>query len=184
MVGGKGMLIYDEETRLGDASNGESDRFYKFTAGMGVANIGYAFVGAKDRLRLYPQVGLGATSFLFQVKEPFPADSAVDFPLALEDDHMSMIQKMGLAVDLCLGFDWFVEFIELKALVPGLAIGPLLHAEAGYTFVPGELAWKRDTDDLKVRNDGELTPQHTPHLKFQGFYFNVGIGLGLSSPTD
>jgi hypothetical protein len=50
----------------------------------------------------------------------------------------------------------------------------MLHAEAGYTFIPIKLPWLRDTDVL----------DYGPEMKFDGFYFAVGIGIGLTSSSQ
>jgi hypothetical protein len=180
MVGGKGMAVFNQKEIPSVATdiNGQPlGRFAKVTAGMGVGNIGYAFVGAGERLRLYPQVGAGITTFLFQIKQSLDPNSVPTFGdiLTQRDDYMIVLQKVGFALDFCLGFDWFVNLIELKALIPGLTFGPMFHAEAGYTIVPGDLKWMRDVDQLAA---------HYPSMKFQGFYFNVGVGFGLTSSED
>lgn len=178
MIGGKGMATFNEKQLPPDTDvNPPRPRRAKITAGMGIGNIGYAFVGAGDRLRLYPQVGAGLTTFLFQIKSDLEQDPPPEFSqiLVQGDDRMIVLQKVGFALDLCLGFDWFVNLIELKALIPGLTFGPMFHAEAGYTIVPGDLKWMRDVDQLAA---------HYPSMKFQGFYFNVGVGFGLTSSED
>lgn len=84
--------------------------------------------------------------------------------------------KVGLAIDGCLALDWYFELIKLVKIIPGLGFGPLVHAEVGYTFVPGNLKWARDLND-------QFEDFH-PDIKFDGFYFNVGVGIGLSTPKN
>ena len=121
---------------------------------------------------MIPQVGLGVSSFLLQNKSEFQS-SEDDFNNAFGDDKRSVLTKVGLAIDVALAFDWYIKVIELVKIIPGLGFGPLIHAEAGYTIVPGNTEWIRDFND--AGNDQE------PDLSFNGFYFNVGVGIGLSS---
>jgi hypothetical protein len=179
MVGGKGLAIFNEREITKSAPT-DTTQLVKMTGGFGLGNIGYAFLGGeKNQFRLYPQVGVGLSTVLLQVKSEFP-DSAPSFsqimdPTNAANDRMTVLQKVGLAVDFCLGLDYFVEFIELKALIPGLTVGPLFHAEAGYTLNPVKMNWMRDVDQLSTWE---------PDISFKGFYWNVGLGLGLSSTKD
>lgn len=143
----------------------------KIVGGMGLGTLGYAFLAGSDKqIRLIPQVGIGAASFLLQNKVDDPDASFND---AFLDDKRSVLTKVGLAIDLALAFDCYIRLIELVKIIPGLGFGPLIHAEAGYTIIPGNLEWMRDFDDPYA--------EWEPDIKFDGFYFNVGIGIGLSS---
>jgi hypothetical protein len=94
-----------------------------------------------------------------------------DSILVTENDGMTAIQKVGLILDASLCVDWYLKFIHLLSIIPGLETGPMLHLEAGYTITPADLKWMRDVDQLT----------YNPAMKFNGFYVNVGVGLGLSS---
>ena len=176
VLGGKGMVCFKEHkttpekvTTLNTTMQPEE---IKITMGLGLATLGYAFLAGSDKqIRLYPQIGGGLTTFLLQHKYPINPDTT-SFNEAFVDDGQSVIQKIGWAVDGALGLDYYIELIELKRLVPGLNFGPLVHAEIGYTFVGKNMKWMRD---VKPIND------FNPDLSLKGFYFNVGLGLGLSS---
>ncbi len=168
VIGGKGMAMWNEEK-----PKGTSDQTIKIVGGLGVGSVGYAFLAGEDKqVRLIPQVGVGVSSFLIQNKFNFQGDQS-QFNNAFVDDRRSALTKAGLAIDFCLMFDWYISVIELLKIIPGLNFGPLIHADAGYTIVPGNTEWVRDFND--PGNDLK------PDLSFAGFYFNVGIGIGLSS---
>ena len=164
VIGGKGVAMWNEEEVP------DTNQTIKIVGGMGIGSLGYAFLaGSEKQIRLIPQVGLGVSSFLLQNKLDFDAD----FNNALEDDKRSALTKVGLALDVALAFDWYIKLIELVKIIPGLGFGPLIHAEAGYTIIPGNTEWVRDYNDAGYGQE--------PDLSFNGFYFNVGLGIGLSS---
>ncbi len=179
MVGGKGFVTLNNPQKFTDPMTGEQIGELKFTGILAMGTLGYTFIaGSKNALRLYPWAGLGATTVILQNKAYYPegaSNNTFEHVVAQRDDQMSVIQKVGLAVDVGLGFDYFLEFIELKALIPGLVFGPMFHIDAAYTFIPGNLRWMRDVDNLQDYN---------PDIAFKGFYFNAGVGFGLSSVRD
>jgi hypothetical protein len=169
VIGGKGFAMWNEE----EVPDSVPKQTIKIVGGMGIGTLGYAFLaGADKQIRLIPQVGIGAASFLLQHKYDLEGSQG-DFNNAFYDDKRTALTKVGLAIDLALAFDWYIKLIELVKIIPGLGFGPLIHAEAGYTIIPGNLEWMRDFDDSYV--------EWEPDIKFDGFYFNVGIGIGLSS---
>lgn len=168
VIGGKGLTMWNEETPSNAAS-----QTIKIVGGMGIASLGYAFLaGADKQVRLIPQVGAGVSTFLIQNKSEYQGGQS-DFHNAFADDQRSALTKVGLALDFALAFDWYISVIELLKIIPGLNFGPLIHAEAGYTIVPKNSEWVRDFND--AASDQE------PELAFDGFYFSVGLGIGLSS---
>ena len=168
VIGGKGVAMWNEE----EVPDSTPKQTIKIVGGMGIGSLGYAFLaGSEKQIRLIPQVGLGVSSFLLQNKREFQDDD--DFNSTFGEDKRSVLTKVGLALDVALAFDWYIKVIELVKIIPGLGFGPLVHAEAGYTIVPGNTEWVRDFND--AGNDQE------PDLSFNGFYFNVGLGIGLSS---
>lgn len=167
VIGGKGVAMWNEEEVP------DTNQTIKIVGGMGLGFLGYAFLaGTEKQIRLIPEVGVGMSSFLLQNKSEFQGGED-DFDKAFLDDKRSVLTKVGLALDVALAFDWYIKVIELVKIIPGLGFGPLIHAEAGYTIVPGNTEWVRDVND--AGNDQE------PDLSFNGFYFNVGVGIGLSS---
>jgi len=169
VIGGKGVAMWNEE----EVPDSDPVQTVKIVGGMGIGSLGYAFLAGSDKqVRLIPQVGLGVSSFLLQNKFEFQGNED-NFNNAFTDDQRSVLTKVGLAIDVALAFDWYIKVIELVKIIPGLGFGPLVHAEAGYTIVPGNTEWVRDFND--AGNDQE------PDLSFNGFYFNVGLGIGLSS---
>lgn len=143
----------------------------KITTGMAVGTLGFAFLaGDEKQLRIIPHVGIGISSFLLQRKDRLEDNEG--FNDLHIDDQMSTIQKAQIAIDLAASFDWFIELIEFKRIIPGLGFGPLIHIEAGYTLTPGDTQWLRDIDVGKDYN---------PNLSFKGFYAVAGIGIGLSA---
>lgn len=138
---------------------------------MGVGFLGYAFLaGNEKQVRLIPNIGFGASTFLLQSLDEYDTDIFKD---VLADDHRSVMTRLGLAIDLNLIFDWYIKVIELVKIIPGLGFGPIIHADVGYSLIPMNSEWVRDFDDAGFGND--------PDLSFGGFYFNVGLGIGLSS---
>ncbi len=143
----------------------------KITTGMAVGTLGFAFLaGDEKQLRIIPHVGIGASSFLLQRKDRLEDEE--DFNDLHLDDQMTTIQKAQIAIDLAASFDWFIELIEFKRIIPGLGFGPLIHIEVGYTLTPGDTQWLRDIDKAT---------EYNPNLSFQGFYATAGIGIGLSA---
>lgn len=170
VIGGKGVAMWKEEHPNGAD---ESDTTVKVVGGMGLGTLGYAFLaGSEKQIRLIPQIGIGVSTFLLQNKFSIE-DLEIPFDTAFFDDKRSVLTKAGLAIDLALAFDWYIKLIELVKIIPGLGFGPLIHAEVGYTLVPGNIEWMRDFDDPY--------DEWEPDIKFDGFYFNVGLGIGLSS---
>ena len=173
VIGGKGLAFFGEE----EIPNVNPEQRVKVSGGMGLGYLGYAFFGGSESgIRLIPEVGLGVAPILLQFKEGYgpDPDSTSDFTSSFLDDKMTVLGKVGLALDGCLAFDWYMRFIKLVGIIPGLTVGPMLHAEAGYTFIPVKLPWLRDTDVL----------DNGPEMKFDGFYFGVGIGIGLTSSSQ
>lgn len=176
VIGGKGIAFFTEEIVPNADPNAPEERV-KISGGIGIGYLGYSFFGGSaSGIRLIPEVGLGASPFLLQKKTGYiDPDTTRDFRSSMNDDKMVVLGKAGLVIDGCLAFDWYMKFIRLLGIIPGLEIGPMLHAEAGYTFIPGNLPWLRDTDMLD---------DYDPDMKFDGFYFAVGVGLGISSAKD
>ncbi len=169
VVGGKGLVMWNEE----EVAAAVPKRTVKIVGGMGVGYLGYAFLaGDEKQVRLIPNVGLGASSFLLQNKEEYDGEVIND----IENDYRSVFTRMGFAVDLNLTFDWYIKVIELVKIIPGLGFGPLIHADIGYTLIPVNSEWVRDVNDAGLGNE--------PDLSFGGFYFNVGVGIGLSTSKN
>lgn len=172
VIGGKGMVMWNEE----DAKSptlGDTTRTIKIVGGMGVAYLGYAFLAGSDKqIRLIPNVGFGASTFLLQSLDKYKGNDDI-FDEVFQDDQRSVMTRLGFAIDLNLTFDWYIKVIELVKLIPGLGFGPLIHADIGYTLIPTNSEWVRDVNDAGFGNE--------PDLSFGGFYFNLGVGLGLSS---
>ncbi len=166
VIGGKGLVMWNEEEVK------DTNITVKIVGGMGVAYLGYAFLaGSEKQIRLIPNVGIGASTFLLQnLETEYDTD---EFTQVITDDHRSVMTRLGLAVDLNLTFDWYIKVIELVKIIPGLGFGPVIHADVGYTLIPTNSEWVRDVNDAGFGNE--------PDLSFGGFYFNLGVGLGLSS---
>jgi hypothetical protein len=173
MLGGKAFGVFHERV-VPDSDPNRPDRRVKIAGGMGVGQAGFSILKPnRIGLKLYPQLGLGLASFMLQTKTGFDGDANnMDNILASEDDRMVMIQKTGLAIDVCAGLDWYKPFKNFFTIVPGLDVGPLLHIEVGYTFVPVKTHWMRDVDDLD---------RAEPDIQFEGLYLNAGLGIGLSA---
>lgn len=169
VVGGKGVVMWNEKS----TTQAIPKETMKIVGGMGVGTLGYAFLGGDEKqIRIIPQVGLGASSFLFQQSEEFDGE----FDDVFADDHRDVLTRMGFALDLCLSGDWYIKLIELVKIIPGLGFGPLIHADVGYTIIAANSEWVRDFNDSGFGNE--------PDLSFGGFYFNLGLGIGLSSSRD
>ena len=172
VLGGKGFGFSQER-----AVPSDSKRRLRISGGMGVGTLGYAFLGGEGgTFRLIPQIGVGVAPFLFQSKRIIDSVSSRNFSTIFrsENDNMAVLAKAGLVLDGALSIDWYMKFIHLLSVIPGLECGPLLHAEVGYTYIPVNLKWMRDVDQLSTE----------PNMKFDGFYFNVGIGLGFSTAKN
>ncbi len=175
VLGGKGVGYWNTRKLT---RGGEEQGEIKMTSALGLGTFGYALIaGDKERIRIIPQVGVGASTLMIQRKEYLSAEDedAKKFSTVLEDDSMSVMQKVGLAVDAGLGVDYYLPIIEMVNIIPGLTFGPLIHGEIGYTMIPGNLKWMRDVDMLA---------DFHPDIKPQGLYFNLGIGMGLSTPKQ
>ena len=171
VVGGKAIATYREQEANYTPPPLDVPTWIKITTGMGIGTLGFAFLaGDEKQLRIFPQVGIGASSFLLQRKTKL--SDTTSFEDVFADDNMSVMQTVSLAVDLALSFDWYIRFIEFKKIIPGLGFGPLIHITAGYTFIPGQSTWLRDIDDVGTYN---------PNLSFEGFYACAGVGIGLSA---
>ena len=173
VLGGKGFGFSQERVVQGTAPS----RRLRISGGMGVGTLGYAFLGGDGgTFRLIPQIGVGVAPFLFQSKRIIDSVSMRNFSSVFrsENDNMTVLAKAGLVLDGALSFDWYMKFIHLLSVIPGLESGPLLHEEVGYTYIPVNLKWMRDVDQLSTE----------PNMKFDGFYFNVGIGLGFSTAKN
>ncbi|MBN1129005.1 MAG: hypothetical protein JXA71_08465 [Chitinispirillaceae bacterium] len=172
VLGGKGFAFFSEKE---DAT--EPNRLMKISGGLGIGSVGYALLcDYETGIKVYPQLGLGLAPFLFQTKRQLnDTNNSFSHIISTGNDNMTVLEKIGLALDVCVAMDWYMKFIHLLAIIPGLETGPILHAEAGYTFCPGNLRWMRDIDQLS---------DFHPDMKFDGFYFNIGIGLGITSTAD
>lgn len=187
VLGGKGFGIFQEKSVPGngvdgnaDATLGNQDRRFRITGGMGVAQVGISpFKPNNFGLRIYPQIGLGVSSFLFQTKRTMPDDyegKTFEAVLKNETDDQTTLGKVGLIIDFAASLDWYKPFKHFFTIVPNLDFGPMLHLEAGYSILPADLAWRRDVD-----LGGKDQVEGGPDLKFNGFYFNLGLGFGLSA---
>ena len=174
VLGGKAFVIGTEKVEPVPEPGHEARRV-KISAGLGEGYLGYAFIGGESGIRLIPEVGLGVSPFLFQTKEGLGNDSTFGSMIDNTEDNMVVLEKVGFMLDFCLAMDWYMKFIHLLSIIPGLETGPLLHAEAGYCMVPVKTRWFRDNNELKQN--------YYPDLKINGFYFNVGIGLGITSSS-
>lgn len=179
MIGGKAFGIMHE--RAVTNSIDLSTSRLRVTGGLGLLTLGISLFGPNDfGLRLYPQVGLGASTFLFQKKDTLPLNSTFDsLYIPGRSDNMVSVGKAGWAVDVGAGIDWYKPFKNFFAIIKGLDLGIMLHGEVGYTFVLGNLNWLRD---VSMSSNDNLAL--APDLKFGGFYWNVGIGIGLSPQDD
>jgi hypothetical protein len=178
MIGGKawgftsGEIVVRGTDSLGDAV---PTRKLSLSGGIGLGTLGFNLLPPnKLGLHLYPQLGLGVAPFVFHSKSMYEgADTAKQHFAYIDstgNDQQATITKGGFAVDLCLGIDWEL-FRIIFPLFPGLELGPLLHVEAGYTFIPGNISWLREIDGLEWQ----------PDMKADGLYINVGIGLAATS---
>jgi hypothetical protein len=170
VLGGKGY-VFGWEKQVPNSA-----RHIKLTGGMGVGSLGYSINIAENvsnAFRFYPQLGLGLSTFLLQNKDTLTATSTFPGMMtgANPDDRMSVIQKVGLVADVAVGVDWYLKFIHLLSIIPGLETGPMLHFEAGYSITPVTMNWMRDVEQI----------DYNPNLKFTGFYTSVGIGLAFST---
>lgn len=179
VVGGKAFGIVHE--RVVSPAGTEPVRRIRMTGGMGVGTVGLnLFPPNKLGLHLYPQMGIGASSFIYQSKRSFTDEQKqFDTVLVGMKDNIETLGKMGLILDFAANLEWYLPFKHFFTLVPGLDFGLLFHAEAGYSLLPGDLKWRRDLD-----LNGKDQVEGGPDLKFNGFYFNVGFGFGLSAPGD
>ena len=165
LIGGKGFGFSNEKKAL-------DGRFMRISGGMGLATFGFLLLNDRDiNVRLYPQVGAGFAPFSFQAKKSL-GDVGFNNILKSGDDGLVLLNKVGAAIDGSISLDWYIKFIHFMWLFPGLEVGPLLHAECGYTYVPGNTRWLRDVD---------ATTSFQPDFKFDGFYYHVGLGFGISS---
>ncbi len=166
---GKGFGFTNEKKVEG------TNRRVRISGGMGIGGIGYSILPENNLgLKLIPQVGVGLSPFILQVKESLADDSlkSFDHVVSQMDDKMIVIQKGGAVLDACLSMDWYGSVIRLLKIIPGLETGFLIHGEIGYAYLPGNINWFRDVDKLA---------DFHPDLKFDGMYFNIGIGVGLVS---
>ncbi|KMQ49734.1 hypothetical protein CHISP_3364 [Chitinispirillum alkaliphilum] len=186
-LGGQGHVIINNSFVLGGKAFGishervihnDDNRRVRITSGMGVGSFGYNFIPEnRAGVRLYPKLGLGVSSFFFQSKKPLPPERRVFEDLLVSlDDEIITLGKLGMIVDLGVGLDIYKPFRNFFVLLPGLDFGLLLHAQAGYSFVPGDIKWRRDFD-----MGGQDQVEGGPDLKFDGFYFNFGLGFGFSN---
>lgn len=175
MIGGKAFGIMHE--RVSDVLPTDTCRM-RITGGLGLLTLGFSLVPPNPTgIRLYPQLGLGLSSFIFQKKNALPEDATFN-SVVKSTDSMVTIGKTGWAIDVGVGLDWYKPFKNFFTIIRGLDLGPMLHVECGYTFIPQTLNWLRD---VSLSGTDNLTKE--PDLKFGGFYWNVGIGIGLS-PRD
>jgi hypothetical protein len=189
-LGGEGHLILAKRLVLGGKAFGIShervvagsspETRFRVTGGSGMGVVGLNLTGEnRFGIHLYPQVGVGVSSFILQKKVAFANAADMNFDnLVSNNDNMTTLGKFGLLVDLGAGFDWYKPFKNFFTIIPGLDVGLMLHAEAGYSLLPMNFKWRRDID-----LGGKDQVEGGPDLKFNAFYFNVGLGLGLS-PKD
>ncbi|MBD3343530.1 MAG: hypothetical protein GF401_00535 [Chitinivibrionales bacterium] len=179
VLGGRAFGIFDNRPWEQKADPTKPD-FIKLTAGMGVANIGFNLLPEnRFGMRLYPMVGAGVSSFIFQAK------TYIDNTISTEDnfndillnnnDYMITLGKIGFITDISAGFDWYKPFKNFFTIIPGLDFGLMFHFEAGYSFLPINLQWRRDID---LGGEGQI--YDGPDLQFSGLYLNAGFGLGLT----
>jgi len=180
VLGGKAFGIVHERV-LPQTDPAEPVRRIRTTAGMGIGTVGINVLPPNTAgLHLYPQFGLGASSFLYQSKRAFTEEQKeFDTVLIAMKDNIETLGKMGLIMDFSANLEWYLPFKHFFTIVPGLDFGLLFHAEAGYSLVPGDLKWRRDFD-----LNGKDQVEGGPDLKFNGFYFNFGFGVGLTAPGD
>lgn len=186
-IGGEGHVVINRMFVVGGKAFGIShervidhdvQRRVRMTSGMGVGFLGLNIIPENFAgIRLYPNVGAGISSFIIQSKRSLPEERR-DFDLVLRtlEDEIVTLGKLGLIIDAGVGFDWYRPFKRFFTFVPGLDLGILVHAQAGYSFLPGDLEWRRDFDMA-----GQDQVEGGPDLKFDGFYFNLGLGIGLSN---
>ncbi|MBD3418679.1 MAG: hypothetical protein GF398_01035 [Chitinivibrionales bacterium] len=182
ILGGRAFGIFDH--RKFDTGGGAIDpaaidnlKDIKLTAGMGIANVGFNLLPVnKTGLRLYPAIGAGVQSFIFQaVSEINESQKNFEDVLVNNSDEMITLGKIGFVTDVSAGLDWYKPFKNFFTILPGLDLGIMLHAEIGYSFLPVKLKWRRDVDP-----GGAGQVEGGPDLQFSGMYFNAGLGLGLS----
>jgi hypothetical protein len=165
VLGGKGYVFFHNRT-FDSSGTRPVTSYLNVLGGVGMGSIGFCiFHSTEHGIRLYPQVGLGVSSFILQYKDKLAAGQD-SFPSILADDHMQVTQKIGLITDACVSFDWYFKFMRMF----GLGFGPMLHAEVGTTWDPIKLEWMRDID---VVTGG-------PNLRFFNPYINIGIGIGVN----
>ncbi len=177
VLGGKAFGIVAEKKLEGTA---DPERRIRITSGMGVGTIGFNLTGEnRFGIHLFPQLGVGVSSLIYQSKRTMTDEQKqFDTIMVGTRDNVETLGKFGLIIDLAAGFDWYKPFKNFFTIVPGLDVGLMLHAEAGYSLLPGSLKWRRDID-----LNGKDQVEGGPDLKFNGFYFNVGLGLGLSAKS-
>lgn len=170
VVGGK-LFLFSQEQDVEERAG----RTMKIFGHAGIGSLGYAILDGKSNgFRLYPQVGAGLAQTNFQVSDSIVSGAGENkfFTMVyLADEKQSLLKKSGLVVDGCIAMDYDLNFIPSMKCMSGIGTKLLVHAEFGYSFVPGELAWKRGKDEL-------TNPQ--PELNFTGLYYSVGMGFGFS----
>lgn len=173
VLGGRGFGISHER----QVQNSTTERRIRVTSAMAVANVGFNLLKEnRFGFHLYPQVGMGVSSFIFQMKDEIANESDKTFDYVVENgDNMTSLARLGLIIDFSAAFDWYKPFKNFFTIVPGLDVGLLAHVEVGYSLLPAQLKWRRDVDVA-----GKDQVENGPDLKFNGFYMNIGLGLGLS----
>jgi hypothetical protein len=178
MVGAKGWAFSSGEIVVsGTDSAGDAvpTRKLSLSGGIVLGTLGFNILRPnKLGFHLYPQLGLGVAPFVFHSKSVYEADSLQHFTyvVATGNDEQATITKGGFVVDLGLGVDWH-PFKIVFPLFSGIEIWPLFHLEGGYSYIPGNINWYREVDQL----------DWAPDMKADGFYINAGIGLGLTAKT-
>lgn len=191
MLGGEGHIILAERLVLGFTAFGVSQTrqvvdkpdsvppiHINFTGGMVMGVVGFNLLGDnKLGWHLYPRLGVGASESILQRKMGFAGDPALteeqqeySFYNALADDKLSRLHKISLALDPGIGYDWYMPFKSFTIL-PGMNFGLMLHADAGWIFLPAKSKWLREINTIEGA---------TPDIVYDGFYVNVGVGVGLS----
>jgi hypothetical protein len=184
MIGGKAWAFTSGEIPVAgseDTSDATPTRKLSLSGGIGMGTIGFNLLPPnKFGLHLYPQLGLGIAPFVFHSKtiyeEDIPGSDSANFENVARtgSDGQATISKGSFVIDVCGALDWH-PFKVIFPLFPSVAIRPLVHIEAGYSYIPGNTEWFREVDPLD---------SWKPDIKADGFYVTAGIGLGLTTDTE
>lgn len=186
MLGGKAWAFTSGEIVV-DGTDIEGDdvptRKVSLSGGIGLGTVGFSILPPNRLgLHLYPQLGLGVAPFVFHSKRDYEGDVAEDSLASFEyivrtgDDQQATLAKGSFVIDVCVGADLH-PFKIVFPLFPGIHVWPLIHLEAGYSIIPGNIEWVRGATSL-----GEDDWQ--PDIKADGFYIVGGIGVGITPKQD